>query len=87
MKLSDIITPQELCKAFSEEEEDIFRLGQRTDLIQKYIETLCSKLEDSYCQEIYKHVPNQLAGSAMLRLLALINKHLEEKHDTHSAIN
>ena len=87
MRITDVVTPEELDQIFERELNDVRKLGERVDLKHLYIVALADRLSNDYCVVLYKHVSPDIYGSAMLRLLALLDRFLEEKYANNSTTN
>lgn len=80
MRITDIVTPQELDKILAEERCQVFELGHRDDLIKKFISSSGDRVSADYIMTIAKYVPDMYTASGMFRLLCLLDKYLEEKY-------
>jgi len=84
MRLHDVITPKDLSNIFHKELCEIHQLGQRDDLIRKWIKSLADCISRDYFKVCINAVPDELIATQMWRMLCLIDRFLEEKYASNS---
>jgi hypothetical protein len=80
VRITDVVTPQELRQIFERERSEIKHLGLRGDLVKKWFEEMGKRLPSDYGVILSEFVGEDVSASQMWRLLCLLDRFLEEKY-------
>ena len=87
MRITDVVTPQELKAILDKELSEVRSMGHRRDLHFKYIQDMSARLSKDYIEVLNNGIGDDYVAANLFRLLCLLDKYLEEKYANNSNTN